>query len=259
MSADRENHDMTQRDIALLLADAADEVEIGIAPVEALVRGGRRRRARRWAVAAATALVLAGSTGATLAVTGLPGDGHADRTAPVAIRPTPVRARHVDEPRRTVLARGQYQGKQWRAELQVWEAPRNRAEAVRQYDAMSRGGLQPAETRKPADLIGRISFFVTRAWGDHSPQQVMFNTLERWDRPTGTDLEAAATRLGWGPESSGRLVIGEVAQTAGQVKCTWDDGTSMVAVPRAAAGAPSNWFVCVAPEGRHYQQAEVIR
>ncbi len=33
MSADREtNTTMTDRDIALLLADAADEVEIGIAP-----------------------------------------------------------------------------------------------------------------------------------------------------------------------------------------------------------------------------------
>ncbi|MFB7508308.1 hypothetical protein ACFC0P_33555, partial [Streptomyces broussonetiae] len=60
MSADRDNHgtaEMTQTDIALLLADAADEVEIGIAPVQAVIRGGRRRRARRWAVAAATALV----------------------------------------------------------------------------------------------------------------------------------------------------------------------------------------------------------
>lgn len=75
MSADRErNHDMSDSDIALLLADATDEVEIGIAPYEAVIRGGRRRRARRWAVAAATALVLAGSS-ATLAVAGLPGEG----------------------------------------------------------------------------------------------------------------------------------------------------------------------------------------
>ncbi|MGW0580704.1 hypothetical protein ACWD25_33225, partial [Streptomyces sp. NPDC002920] len=68
MSADRENHEeknheMTHHDIALLLADAADEVEIGIAPTQALIRGGRRRKARRWAVGAGVALVVAGSTG----------------------------------------------------------------------------------------------------------------------------------------------------------------------------------------------------
>lgn len=70
MSADREtNHDMaTHTDIALLLAEAADEVEIGIA----LPGGGPRRwrrKARRWALAAAAALVIAGSTG-TLALAG---------------------------------------------------------------------------------------------------------------------------------------------------------------------------------------------
>ncbi|MQY32877.1 hypothetical protein SRB17_08360 [Streptomyces sp. RB17] len=265
MSADRESHDMngmtdmTQTDIAFLLADAADEVEIGIAPVQAVIRGGRRRRARRWAVAAATTLVLTGSTGATLAVTGLPGGGSGDRTAPVAIRPALPRARQVDEPQRTDLASGLYRGKQWRVELQVWDAPRDRTEAVRQYNAMKRLGLEAAQVHRAADLIGKSSFFVTRAWGEHPQQQVMFNTAETLDRPSGTDLESIATRLGWGPESSGRLVIGEVAQTAGQVKCTWNDGTSTVAVPRAGVGASSAWFVCVAPEGRHYRSAEVMR
>lgn len=49
MSADREtNHDMTHRDIAFLLADAADEAEIGIAPT------------RRWSAVAAAARPAAG-------------------------------------------------------------------------------------------------------------------------------------------------------------------------------------------------------
>ncbi|MDG4864788.1 hypothetical protein P8605_42235, partial [Streptomyces sp. T-3] len=62
MSGDR--HTMAERDIALLLADAADGVEPGIAPFQAVVRGGKRRRARRrWAIGAAAALVIAGSTG----------------------------------------------------------------------------------------------------------------------------------------------------------------------------------------------------
>ncbi|MEY2247638.1 hypothetical protein AB8A21_32650, partial [Streptomyces sp. BF23-18] len=55
MSANGEtDHDMaTDADIAVLLARAADEVEIGAAPCQAVVRGGRRRRARRWATVAA--------------------------------------------------------------------------------------------------------------------------------------------------------------------------------------------------------------
>ncbi|MDQ0683441.1 hypothetical protein QFZ56_002404 [Streptomyces achromogenes] len=40
MGAEREtNHDMAAHDIAFLLAAAADEVEIGIAPTQALIRG----------------------------------------------------------------------------------------------------------------------------------------------------------------------------------------------------------------------------
>lgn len=60
-SADWEtSHNMTQHDIAFLLAEAADEVKIGTAPVQALIRGGRSRKARRWAVVATTTLVAAG-------------------------------------------------------------------------------------------------------------------------------------------------------------------------------------------------------
>ncbi|SOD86970.1 hypothetical protein [Streptomyces sp. Ag109_G2-15] len=261
MSADQNrNHDMSQTDIALLLADAADEVEIGIAPVQAVIRGGRRRRARRWAVATVTALVVAGSTGA-LAVTGLPGGngGHGDRGAVVATRPPTAEERHVYEPQRTELARGTYRGKEWRAAVELWGAPRDQAEAARQFRAMDKLGLEPAEVHKPADLIGKVSFFVTRAYGDHRPQQVMFNTVSKLEKYSGTDLEAVATRLGYEPESSGRLVIGMVATTAQQVKCTWKDGTSIVDLPRRAAGFPMSWFVCVAPEGTSYRSAEVIQ
>src|SRR5881409_292052 len=106
MSADREtNHDMTNTDIALLLAEAADGVEIGIAPTQAVIRGGRRRRARRWAVAAGAALAIVGTTG-TVALAGLPGgDGH--RVAPVATQPpTTLPDAFQAEPHRTMLASG---------------------------------------------------------------------------------------------------------------------------------------------------------
>ncbi|MFF7751105.1 hypothetical protein ACFZCP_18015 [Streptomyces sp. NPDC007971] len=272
MSADREMHDMTQTDIAFLLADAADGVEIGTAPVHAVLRGGRRRRARRWAVASATAVVVAGTTGA-LAVTGLPGGGHADRQANVAKPPASAEARHVYEPQRTELARGTYRGKEWHAAVQVWGAPRDEAEADRQFDAMAELGIQPAEARKPADLIGRISYFATRGWGEHRPQQVMFNSVEKFERFSGTDMEAAATRLGYTGESSGRLVIGMVARTARQVTCHWKDGTTAVAERAEGFSAHdtgsairsvdgfkgANWFTCVAPEGTSYDSAEVTK
>ncbi|MER5790310.1 hypothetical protein [Streptomyces sp. NPDC001980] len=272
MSADRENHDMTQTDIAFLLADAADEVEIGIAPVQAVMRGGRRRRARRWAVAAATAVaVLAGSAGATLAVTGLPGGG--DRHATVAKPPASAEARHVYDPQRTELARGTYQGGEWSVAVQVWGAPRNEAEADRQFDAMDAMGLKPADVRVPADLIGKISYFATRGWGEEHPQQVMFDTVEQFEHFSGTDMESMATRLGIGGESSGRLVIGKVAKSARQVTCRWKDGTTAVAVPTAGFSAHdtgsairvvdgfqgANWFVCTAPVGTSYASAEVTK
>ncbi|MDX2596002.1 MULTISPECIES: hypothetical protein [Streptomyces] len=273
MGADRENHEMTPSDIALLLADAADRVEIGTAPVQAVLRGGRRRRARRWAVTAATALVLAGSTG-TLAVTGLPGGGRADRGTDVAKPPASAAARHVYDPQGTEIARGTYRGKRWTAFVDVWGAPRDEREADRQFDAMAERGIEPAEARRPADLIGKTSYFAMRGWGDTDrPQQVMFNSVEKFERFRGTDLEAGATRLGTGGESSGRLVIGMVAKTARQVTCHWKDGTTAVAEPaegfsahdtgsaiRTVAGfRGANWFTCVAPEGTSYASAEVTK
>ncbi|MES4892193.1 hypothetical protein [Streptomyces sp. NPDC096012] len=275
MSADRENHEMTQSDIAILLADAADEVAIGTAPVQAVMRRGRRRRARRWVVATATALVVAGSTGA-LAVMGLPGDGHGGHRATVAVvkPPSSPEARHVYEPQRTELARGTYRGEEWHVTVQVWGAPRDEAEADRQFDAMAALGLKPADARKPADLIGKISYFATRGWGATGrPQQVMFNSVEKFEDFSDTDLESAATRLGIGGESSGRLVIGIVAKAARQVTCHWKDGTTAVAEPADGFSAHdsgsairsvdgfqgANWFVCTAPEGTSYETAEVTK
>ncbi|WP_386678252.1 hypothetical protein [Streptomyces actinomycinicus] len=263
---------MTQTDIALLLADAADEAEIGMAPVQAVIRGGRRRRARRWALAAVTTLVVAGSTG-VLAVTGLPDGGHADRRTDVAVRPVPAEARHVYQPESTDLARGTYQGKEWRVSVDVWGAPRTEAEANRQFDAMAELGVKPADVRRPADLIGKVSYFASRGWGENRPQQVMFDTVEKFEQYSGTDLQAVATRLGYGGESSGRLVIGMVSKSARQVTCHWKDGTTALAEPTEGFSAQDtgsairtvdgfkggNWFVCTAPAGTSYGSAEVTK
>ncbi|MFD8390293.1 hypothetical protein ACFV2N_14080 [Streptomyces sp. NPDC059680] len=264
MSADRESHDMngmtdmTHTDIALLLADAADEAEIGIAPVQAVIRGGRRRRARRWAVAAATTLVLAGSTGVTLAVTGLP--GHTDRNAAVAAEPSTPEARHVYVPQVTEVARGTDHGKSWRVVVSVWGAPRDASEAAVQLAAMRRYGIESAALPDHRHLVGMTSYYSGLYYGDNPLRTIIFNTVKKWEPETGTSLMSGALPLGRansdGPE---RLVVGAVAITARQVRCGWKDGTSTVVEPQAVAGSPVEWFACTAPEGTAYQSAEVIQ
>jgi len=272
MSADREvSHDMTDRDIALLLAEAADGVEIGIAPTQAVMRGGRRRRTRRWVVGTVVALAIAGSTG-TLAAAGLThGDGNSP--AQVATQPPAPKPRHVDQPRSSALAIGTDHGKQWEVDLQVWDAPRNKAEAEAQFAAMALYGLSPADASHASDLIGKTSYFVSRLYGDADKSRtVMFDTVKHWDAMSGKDLEAGAVPL-TGNKGPQRLVIGQVAKTAREVTCRWKDGTSTVVrlttdpgsvnmgdmTIRPADGSPVDWFVCLAPKDTSYKSAEVTK
>ncbi|MFF1655785.1 hypothetical protein [Streptomyces sp. NPDC058255] len=274
MSADREtNHDMaTHRDIALLLAEAADEVEIGIAPYQAVVRGGRRRKARRWAIAAAAALVIAGSTG-TLALAGGPG-GDGGRVAPAATQPATAKERHVYAPQRSTLAMGTDHGKNWQVSIDVWGAPRDGSEARRQLDRMREYGAHPPGVRAASDLIGASWFFVHRLVGDTDLTTVMEGEGESL---SGTDMQAAAMSFGSGTSAkkgASRLVVGQVAPTAQRVTCTWDDGTTSVArrglegdglldyrEPKIlpVKGSRSDWFVCLAPEGKSNRSAKVTK
>ncbi|MFG3087854.1 hypothetical protein ACGFZG_19805 [Streptomyces antibioticus] len=270
MSADRENHDMTRHDIALLLADAADEVEIGIAPTQALIRGGRRRKARRWAVAAAAALVVAGSTGA-LAVTGLSGDE--DRTLP-AVLPTVPETPNAVEPQGGILATGTDEGRRWTVSIDSWRAPKDTADARSALDAMAGYGDYPADVRTEADLVGKIAYFVyhttNNAVGEDSRSTLIAqNLVPEGDTLSGTDVEAAAVPL-FPEDGSQRLVVGHVAKTAQQVTCSWKDGTTTTVeravsdeindketVIRDPKGSPYSWFVCLAPRGTAYQSVEV--
>ncbi|MEV5876720.1 hypothetical protein AB0L75_21290 [Streptomyces sp. NPDC052101] len=257
MSADRENHDMAQTDIAFLLADAADEVEIGIAPVQAVIRGGRRRRARRWAVAAATALVLAGSTGATLAVTGLP--GAADRPSTVAAQPSTPEARHVYVPQVTEVAHGSDHGTGWRVVVSVWGAPRDKAEAAAQVAAMRKYGIEKNILPGSRDLVGKTSHYSGLYYGDAPLRSLIFGTDKKWEPLSDGELMSGAVPLAKGnSDGPERLVAGAVATSTRHVMCSWKDGTSTVVVPRRVAGSPVNWFACAAPRGTSYQNAEVI-
>ncbi|MFC9929901.1 hypothetical protein [Streptomyces sp. NPDC127190] len=255
-----ENNDMSRTDISFLLADAADEVEIGIAPVQAVIRGGRRRRARRWAVAAATALVLAGSTGATLAVTGLPGGGHTGTRSDVATAPpAPQDPRHVYTPQLTELARGTDHGKRWRVVLSVWGPPRDHTEVTGQLAAMRKYGIDEGALPDRLHLIGKTSHYAGLYYGGNHLRVIMFDSAVKWASMTATDSMSAALPLAEGnSDGPERLVVGEVSTTAPQVKCVWKDGTSTLTRPVRAAGSPVNWFVCTAPEGTSYANAEVF-
>jgi hypothetical protein len=268
MSADREtNHDMTNRDIAFLLADAADEVEIGIAPYQAVIQGGRRRKARRWAVAAATALVLAGSS-ATLAVAGLPGG---DRTvAPVATQPAPTATADPFSAMRTTLATGTEDGKQWRVFIDVWAAPKNAVQAAGQLEAMGEYGDVPTGVTKASQLIGRSSYVVYFSDGDKQ-RKTYEDVFAKDDTMSGSDSQSAAIPFEIDGDGPQRLVLGMVSRDAQQVICSWQDGTSTnvdrppantetatdVPAIRPAEGSPVDWFVCLAPKGTAYKAVEV--
>ncbi|WP_107122636.1 hypothetical protein [Streptomyces dysideae] len=269
MSADREtNQNMTNTDITLLLADAADEVEIGIAPYQAVMRGGRRRRARRWAVAAATALVLAGSS-ATLAVAGLPG-GDGNRGASVATRPPTATPGVLLPQDRSLLAVGTDQGREWQVSVDVWPAPRDESQARASLNAMERYGETPVDIDTPAELVGKIAYFVTRGVGGTLFAPTSQNVVTEADALSGKDIEAVAVPLEPGSDGPQRLVVGHVAKTALQVTCIWKDGTTTEVhrarssdvnsdefVIRSPEGSPFDWFVCLAPEGTEYASAKV--
>ncbi|MFI0963735.1 hypothetical protein ACH4S8_20325 [Streptomyces sp. NPDC021080] len=278
MSANREtSHDMaTETDIALLLAQAADEVEIGMAPYQAVLRGGRRRKTRRWATAAAAALVIAGSTG-TLALAGGTGtDDGGRRVAPAVTAPSTPKHRHVYEPRMTMVASARDNGKDWSVTVVTWGAPKNEAEAQYQRSQMSEYGLTPTGTETASDLIGKSWIFVRLLVEDGPSTTIQDGPADKSDADGSTDLEVSSRPLETGrPGAAGRaerLVIGKADPTVRALTCTWDDGTS-VPVPMAGAGdgfgldlkpmihrvagSPANWFVCLAPEGRSYKSVRV--
>ncbi|WP_256096560.1 hypothetical protein [Streptomyces sp. LUP30] len=259
MSADQEtNHDMTQHDIAVRLADAADEVEIGIAPTQALIRGGRRRRSRRWAITAAAALVVAGSAGA-LAVTALPG-GDSNRVARPALRGSGTTDPGVLAPHRTVFGSGTEQGQEWEVSIDVWTAPADEGEAAAQLKAMDENGEQVPSTAVAHNLVGNTSYFIHKKYGSNSEQE--WGSGPRGKPLPGNDFEFAVGPLP-GTDGPRRLVIGHVAKTAEQVTCVWKDGTKteLLREPenratstgkpaiRSAEGTAYNWFACLAPQG----------
>ncbi|CAL9369501.1 hypothetical protein SUDANB70_00839 [Streptomyces sp. enrichment culture] len=271
-SADWEtDSDMTQHDIAFLLADATDEVKIGTAPAQALIRGGRRRRARRWAVVATTTLVLAGSTGA-LALNGLSGDG--ERKVSSASRPV-ASAEAVEPHMRTTLASGTDAGVPWRVYIDVWEAPADTAEAKATLAAMAKFGEHPQDVSSPSELVGKVAHFVHRVTGEEARTTEIGNmVVSEGDVLTGGEYGTVSLPLLPGDgTSTPRLVFAQVAKTAQEVTCTWKDGTSTkvgrtsadtganadVPVIHSPEHSPYDWFAILAPESTELKGIKVTK
>ncbi|MET7826653.1 MULTISPECIES: hypothetical protein [unclassified Streptomyces] len=262
-----EHDGAADRDIAVLLAEAADGVRIGAVPYRELVRGGRRRRARRWTLAAAAALVVAGSAGTLASAGGTDGEGR--RVVPAATAPVTPDSRQVDKARSTAVARGTEHGEGWTVEALVWGAPRNVDEARAQLKMMRRYALVPAGIHTPSDLVGK-GWYYGRLMRDGGLVSTFMNApVEKGGTPPDGQVADAATLLD--PEAAGgsrRLVVGRVAPTALEVTCTWDDGTKVKAAPAAPGtglvgdfedlvrpvdGSRANWFTCVAPKGEDHR------
>ncbi|MBK3585336.1 hypothetical protein JHN49_16980 [Streptomyces sp. MBT57] len=258
---------MTPHDIAFLLAEATGEVRIGTAPAQALIRGGRRRRARRWAAVAATTLVVAGSTGA-LALTGLSGAGDGGRGVSSASRP--VASAKASEPHmRTTLASGTDGGVPWRVYIDVWKAPADTAEARATLAAMAKSGEHPDDVSTASELVGKVAHFVHRVTGEEAKTtQIADMVLPEDDVLNGG--EHGAVTLPLLPDNgtaAPRLVFGQVAKTAREVTCNWKNGTS-TKVGRTSADAdapvlhslkdsPYDWFVCLAPKSTEWESFKV--
>ncbi|WAL95223.1 hypothetical protein [Streptomyces sp. Je 1-369] len=220
-------------DIAHRLADAADEVEIGAAPYQAVLRGGRRRKTRRWALGALAAATIVASTGSlALAVV----DGRDDTRA--AAQHGTARTRHVYTPHVTPLTevRDGSGTPVARVELEVWGAPRDDAEARGQKKAMTEAGVWDERTTDPVPDADRPWYaIVVRA--DGKDKVASFGLQDK--EPGGDDgLSFASVEF----EVKGRtLTVGHVGPGTKRVEYEYEHGTSEPEL-HEAAGSAYLWF-----------------
>ncbi|RJL35476.1 hypothetical protein [Bailinhaonella thermotolerans] len=244
-----EDRDMDDQDVTLLLREAAGGIEPGAAPYAAVVRGGKRRRARRWAAGAVTVLALTG-------VAGTFGAGALmDRPEPVAAEtaPSPER-RHVYTPWVTPLAtvRDGANASELRLSVEVWGAPRNAAEIREQKARMVRHGVwrdRESDPVRPGDVW--FSVVATRV-GD-GRRTVVVSGLE----------QAGGERPGYvaydlpGDLVSGRVVVGHVSPDVRRITYQWRDGSSDPGLIQVA-GLKDRWFALRADAGRRLRAITTV-
>lgn len=223
-----EHSDITHR-----LADVADGVEIGAAPYQAVLRGGRRRKARRWALGALAAATIVGSTG-SLALAVVDGRDHAQ----AASQHGTARDRHVYAPRLTPLTevRDGSGTRVARVELRVWGAPRDEAEARGQRKAMIGAGVWDERTTDPVPNFDRPWYAIVVS-ADGKERVTSFGLQDK--DPGGDDgLSFASVEF----ELKGRKVtVGHVGPKTHRVVYEYENGTSEPELHQAA-GSGYLWF-----------------
>ncbi|MFF3642044.1 hypothetical protein [Streptomyces sp. NPDC002564] len=229
---DTVGYDTARDDIAPRLADAAAAIEIGAVPYEAVLRGGRRRKARRWVIGALAAVTIAGSTGSlALAVV----DGGDGETPPS--QGGTARERHVYAPQFTPLTELRDDtGKVLRIELQMWGAPRDDAEARAQKKAMTEAGVWDERTTDPVPDFDQPWYAIV-VRGDGKQKVPSFGLQD--EDPGGDDgLSFASVEF----ELQGReITVGHVGPRTDRVAYEYGGGTTEPDLHKAA-GSDHLWF-----------------
>ncbi|MFD1935509.1 hypothetical protein ACFSKW_28960 [Nonomuraea mangrovi] len=224
--------EMTGQGIALLLREAADEVELGAVPYAEVVRGGKRRKARRWAATAVSALALAGCAGllaANLAPTRLQGQEQ------VATQVTgPPEERHVYSPLVMHLADV---GKK-RVFMEVWGAPRTDAELRVQKARLIEKGLWD-ERRYDPHKIGDVWHLVYMSDASGGKREMLSHGVGARDSGSFSYTKKVGSRY---------LVWGNVSEDVKRIVYNWRSGdveARIVQVPILN----QRWFVLQSGSG----------
>ncbi|MEV0317846.1 hypothetical protein ACIBKX_03220 [Streptomyces sp. NPDC050658] len=225
----------THSDIADRLAAAADGIDVGTAPYQAVLRGGRRRKTRRWVVGALAAVALAGSTGSlALAVV----DGR--EQTQVASEGGSARERHVYTPQFTTLTEvfDEAGTPVTQVELQVWGAPRDESEAAGQRKAMIKAGVWDERTTDPVPNFDQPWYAISvRPDGRHKQRVTSFGLQDK--EPGGDDgLSFASVEF---DVKGKKLTIGHVGPKTKRVEFEYENGTTEPELHKAA-GSAYLWF-----------------
>ncbi|MFI6496333.1 hypothetical protein [Nonomuraea typhae] len=213
------------RDVALLLKKAAEQVEIEAAPYQAVVRGGRRRRARRRAALAGVALAVVVSGFAGTAAFEERPLVNWDRANPTAVQ------RHVYDPQVTAL--GEVAGR--RLYIEVWGAPRDDAELREQKARMVRAGVWEDRAPKsfPPPAVGETWYSVYAPGGSGGKEPVASGVEAPLDGDLGT---VHVTGLGMR-----RLAMGEVSPDVVRITGDWSAGSVKGTITQVR-GLENPWF-----------------
>ncbi|MEV7021589.1 hypothetical protein [Kitasatospora sp. NPDC093558] len=270
------------------LGELAGSVEIGPAPYDRLVAGGRRRlRRRRLLGTGAAAVVVAVAVGGVTALGGFGASGRgagdpaftvaappsatASATAPAtptATTPaTPTApARDPFTPIRTMVGHGTVGGKEWQAWAALWPATATKQDARRQAELMyeDRHAAIP-QLPKPVDAdtdrswqtgLDLVNLYLTvdgkrqvdDSVHDAPAPGILGATAPAVDHHP---VSASGTMLGFkgGEMGAAPVVIAEVRRDVAKVVITWDDGSTSEAVPTVVGDSPTHWYAIAKKPG----------